>query len=271
MTDPRPASSLPPLNALRAFEVAARAGSFVMAATELGVTAAAVSQQVKSLETRLGKRLFERQGNRIVMTDAGRALYPRLESAFAELAAATDDLTDAPVRRRLVISVLPALAEHWLIPRLGGLALDPALEIRVEEDPMVLVRDGIDLRLTYGAHFYPDHRIEVLFRDEVTAVAAPGYLPVEGPVSDLPDSAFIHIGWGPSYGTQPGWNQWMSGRSPDPARGGLTVHHLGLALAAARALMSVDGLSAEEVARRAMKIAAEICVYTNGNIILETL
>ncbi|MCX7302397.1 MAG: LysR substrate-binding domain-containing protein [Rhodobacterales bacterium] len=253
MTDPRPAPSLPPLNALRAFEVAARCGSFVMAAAELGVTAAAVSQQVKSLETRLGKRLFERQGNRIVMTDAGRALYPRLESAFADLAAATDDLTDAPVRHRLVISVLPALAEHWLIPRLKGLTLDPAIEIRMEEDPVNLVRDGIDLRLTYGAHFYPDHKIEVLFRDEVTAVAAPSFPGRETRLSDQPDSAFVHTGWGPSFGTQPGWSQWFAGRDPDATWGGLTVHHVGLALAAARAGLGValvpERLAASDLAQ----------------------
>ncbi len=210
-----------------------------MAAEELGVTAAAVSQHVKSLETRLGKRLFERQGNRIVMTDAGRALYPRLELAFAELAAATDDLSETPVRRRLVVSVLPALAEHWLAPRLRGLTFDPAIEVRMEEDPVNLVRDGIDLRLTYGTHFYPDHKIEILFHDAVTAVAAPTFPGRETPLSELPDTAFVHIGWGAAYGTQPGWSQWFKGRSPDAARGGLTVHHLGLALAVARAGLGV--------------------------------
>lgn len=76
---------LPPLNALRAFEVAARTGSFVQAGAELGVTAAAVSQQVKLLEDHLGKRLFHRQGNRITLTDAGRTAYPGLTRRCAIL------------------------------------------------------------------------------------------------------------------------------------------------------------------------------------------
>ncbi len=171
-----------PMNALRAFEVAARAGSFVQAGVELGVTAAAVSQQVKALEGRLARQLFVRQGNRITLTDAGRALFFRVEGPFADLAAAMAEVGERPVRARLVVSVLPVLAE-WLVGRLGGVA---GAEIRVEEDPVVLARDGVDLRLTYGAHLYPDHRVEVLFRDVLVAVAAPG---AEG-------APLVHSDWG---------------------------------------------------------------------------
>jgi LysR family transcriptional regulator, glycine cleavage system transcriptional activator len=216
---------LPPLNALRAFEVAARAGSFVQAGVELGVTAAAVSQQVKALEDRLGRQLFARQGNRIMLTDAGRALFFRVEGPFADLAEAMAEVGARPVRARLVVSVLPVLAE-WLVGRLGGSA---GMEIRVEEDPVVLARDGVDLRLTYGAHLYPDHRVEVLFRDVLVGVAAQG---AEG-------AAPVHSDWGPGYGAQPGWEAWHGdGRRADPAEG-WRVGAVPVALALARAGLGV--------------------------------
>ncbi|TGT34904.1 LysR family transcriptional regulator, partial [Mesorhizobium sp. M8A.F.Ca.ET.167.01.1.1] len=78
---------LPPLNAVRAFEVAARAGSFTLAATELGVSSAAVSQQIRNLEDWFGKQLFVRNGNRIALTDAGHAIYPQTARALGEIAA----------------------------------------------------------------------------------------------------------------------------------------------------------------------------------------
>jgi LysR family glycine cleavage system transcriptional activator len=102
---------LPPLNALRAFEVAARTGSFVLAGAEMGVTSAAISQQVRVLEDHLGKKLFLRQGNRILLTDAGRAIYPRIEVALGDLASVTDEVRSGPQRARLVVSVLPSVAE----------------------------------------------------------------------------------------------------------------------------------------------------------------
>jgi LysR family transcriptional regulator, glycine cleavage system transcriptional activator len=212
-----------PMNALRAFEVAARAGSFVQAGVELGVTAAAVSQQVKALEGRLSRQLFVRQGNRITLTDAGRALFFRVEGPFADLAAAMAEAGARPVRARLVVSVLPMLAD-WLVARLAGFS---GLEIRVEEDPVVLARDGVDLRVTYGAHLYPDHRVEVLFRDVLVAVAAPG---AEG-------AARVHCDWGPAYGAQPGWAAWSGGRA-DPAEG-WRVGSVAVALALARGGLGV--------------------------------
>ncbi len=233
---------LPPLNAIRAFEVAARAGSFVAAGAELGVTSAAVSQQVRTLEDHLGKRLFERQGNRITLTDAGRAIYPRIEHALTDLAAVASELGEGRMRSRLVFSVIPSVAEWWLMPALAGFGGREGIEIRVEEDTVSFGRDGVDLRLTYGAHAYPDHQAERLFRDQFIAVHAPGFaLPARG-VAGLPDSAFIHTDWGASYATQPAWAQWFAAiggdRRPDP-QAGLKVGMTGLALSAARAGLGV--------------------------------
>ncbi len=242
---------LPPLNALRAFEVAARTGSFVQAGAELGVTAAAVSMQVRSLEGHLGKRLFERSGNRIVLTDAGRELYPRLGQALSDIAALAADLRGGQDRRRLVVSVLPSLADLWLVPKLRGFESRAALELRVEEDPVVLLRAGVDLRVTYGAHFYPDYRVETLGQDRIIALAAPGRF--DG-FPDLPARAFIHTDWGPAYATQPSWQLWarQNGVPPPDPHHGLRVGMSALALAAARAGLGValapDRMAHEDLA-----------------------
>ncbi|MBT9247015.1 LysR family transcriptional regulator [Gemmobacter fulvus] len=216
---------LPPLTAIRAFEAAARAGSFVLAGAELGVSAAAISLQVKALEAHLGKRLFLRQGNRLTLTEAGRALYPRLGAALADMALATAELRGGPQRLPLIVSVLPSLAECWLIPALAGFAAE-GLALRVEDDPVDFARSGAHLRLTYGIHAYPDHQLVPLFRDRIIAVAAPGGAALH-----------IHTDWGASYPTEPNWAAWTAAQgleAPDPARG-LVVGSSGMALAAARA------------------------------------
>jgi LysR family glycine cleavage system transcriptional activator len=239
--------NLPPLNALRAFEVAARTGSFVQAGVELGVTAAAVSLQVKTLEEHLDKRLFQREGNRIVLTDAGRELYPRLGQALSEIAELAADLRGGQDRKRLVVSVLPSLADLWLVPKLRNYEGPTALELRVEDDPVVLPRAGVDLRITYGAHFYPDYRVETLGRDQVLALAAPGKF---AGFPDLPGGAFIHTDWGPAYATQPSWQLWAR-RNGFPAPDlhlGLRVGTSALALAAARAGLGI-ALAPESMAR----------------------
>jgi LysR family glycine cleavage system transcriptional activator len=227
---------LPPLNALRTFEVAARTGSFVQAGAELGVTSAAVSQQVRLLEHHLDKRLFVRQGNRLTLTDAGRAIYPRLEQAFGDLAALTAQIRKTPSRKRLVVSALPSLAELWLVPHLRGAPVEVGIDIRVNDDPVSFARDGIDLRLTYGAELYPDHHVQTLFSDRIVPVAAPGICPPGG-LAALPDSALVHTDWGPSFVTQPSWAAWMArarmDRLPDPAAG-LWVGQTNLAVIAAR-------------------------------------
>lgn len=242
--------NLPPLNALRAFEVAARVGSFVQAGTELGVTSAAVSQQVKHLEQHLGKHLFIRQGNRIALTDVGRTIYPRIEQAFGDITSLTASIREGQARAKLVVSVLPSLAEQWLIPRLSGYSENVSIEIRVEKDPVHFARDGVDLRITYGGSLYPDFRVESLFNDHIVPICAPGFMDPYDSIASLPESAFIHTDWGPDYVTQASWPAWMAAtrqhRYPEPASG-LRLQQTSLAIAAARASLGV-ALTPEKLA-----------------------
>lgn len=226
-----------PLNALRTFEVAARTGSFVAAGEELGVSSAAVSQQVKVLEATLNRTLFLRQGNRITLTDAGRALYPRLEAVFSDLVALTRDLRAGKPVGRLTVSALPSLAELWLVPALARYPARHRIDLRIEEDPVDFARSGADLRITYGAHYYPGFHADVLFRDRFIAVTAPPLAgkPVPNPET-LKDSDLIHTDWGPSYIRQPSWAEWFAAaglaRLPSSVSGLRTDSTLASALAA---------------------------------------
>jgi LysR family glycine cleavage system transcriptional activator len=240
---------LPPLNALRAFESAARTGSYVSAADELGVSAAAISQQVKNLENHLGKQLFMRFNNRIVLTDAGKAIYAGATEALQTIATVTQQAMTGAVRQRLVISVLPSVAHRWMAPRLARYAAQDRgfrFALRVEDDPVDFVRHDIDLRMCYGTNLYTDLRSVHLCQDVVLPVCSPDYLarnPAghEPLLAGVPDEDLIHTDWGPSFGSHPSWQAWfarldikrpksaggfrsgMSGLSLDLARDGLGV------------------------------------------------
>lgn len=108
----------PSLNALRAFEAAARLGSFAQAAVELSVTPGAISQQIKTLENWANITLFERQAQRVVLTDTGKALQPMLQDAFDALTAAVHYLDDLNGQPTLHIAAMPSVAQLWVSPRL---------------------------------------------------------------------------------------------------------------------------------------------------------
>jgi LysR family glycine cleavage system transcriptional activator len=215
----------PSLNALRAFESAARRGSFVLAAVELGVSAAAISQLVRGLESDMRRQLFLRQGNRLLLTDAGREIYPALETAFREIASIAPLGEVGPRDKRLILSALP-----WLAPwALGVLADYPAaVEIRVEPDPVALTEGAADLRLSYGGALYPDHKVVPLYADQMVIVQAR-----PGPLADAPR---ITVHWGAAYASLPGWALWhaQNGLLPPAAAKGLAVNDPHLALLAVR-------------------------------------
>jgi LysR family transcriptional regulator, glycine cleavage system transcriptional activator len=132
---------LPPLNACRAFEAAARLHSFSRAAEELNVTATAVSHQVKVLEAWFGLRLFRRRHNSVTLTESGAALVPFLSGALEQVLLGVDHATQSARGSLLTISAQPHFALKWLIPRLPRFAaLHPKTEIR-----LVTGNRGLDL------------------------------------------------------------------------------------------------------------------------------
>ena len=120
------------LNGIKAFEAAARSGSFAGAGLELNVSAAAISRMVHLLEQRLGVALFERKANRLVMTPAGRAYQSGLTPIFDALASLTAQVTAHSSTRVLTIGVGPTFAMRWLIPRLADFRkAEPDIEVRI--------------------------------------------------------------------------------------------------------------------------------------------
>ena len=206
---------LPPLNSLKAFEAAARRGSFVGAARELGVTPAAVSQQVKSLEHHLDRILFERRNNGLSLTDSGRALFPRVAEGFAHLNAAAQIAAAGRVRSRLVVSAPHSVLTKWLAPIVADyLRVEPevSVDLRAEEDPISFTREAVDLRLCYGEHHYAGLAMEPLITDEVMPLCAPDLCAGEG-LLGRPENVrrvdLIHTVWGPAFASHPTWSQWF--------------------------------------------------------------
>lgn len=180
-------SELPPLNGMRAFEVAARHLSFRRAAEELGVTQGAVAQQVRGLEAHLGLSLFHRTARSLVLTEAGRGYATNLARAFSLMTSATRVLRPEPVQATL--SVTPGFATRWLIPRLGDFtAAHPDIDLRIlASDRMAdFQTDAVDLAVRLGRPpFGPGLVSEPLLEQVLVAVAAP-------PLGDPLQLTFLH-------------------------------------------------------------------------------
>ena len=208
---------LPPLNALKTFEASARLGSFALAAAELNVTPAAVSQQVKKLEDFLGQQLCIRRNNHLLLTDVGRSVHAASSETMDRLAAMTQQLFAGSVRSRLIISVLPSLGVRWLNRKLPDFLCanpDVRVDLRLEDDPVDFFRNRIDVRVSYGEHLYPEFVTVPFLRDRVTVMCAPalltaGRLERETPAS-LTDEDLIHISWRTGFSSYPTWEAWFA-------------------------------------------------------------
>lgn len=237
-----------PLNAMQAFESAARAGSFAGAAQELGVTAAAISQHIRQIEARYAKTLFHRRTNGVELTDAGRELFLSLSGAFADLSEAINQFKTGTSRPRVVISTIASVGELWLLPRIGELADRAGIRI-IEDgaDPVDFAATGVDIRVTYGAMGYPG-QTATMFHDQMLPVAAPDLAEVIGDrAMEVADEWLIHTNWGPSFSDAPSWSHWHqdlgSPRRPQTGRG-LTFDRLAMVAQAARQGLGVALLPA---------------------------
>lgn len=188
---------VPPLQTLRAFEAAGRLQSYSRAGDEIGLTHGAVSRRIRDLEAQTGKCLFERHGNRMVPTAEGDRLLGQvrnalglLESIFIEPAASG--------RRRLTISVFPAIS-RWLVPRLGAFRiLHPELDLRLDLSPRpVDLGNGIDAAVRYGLGSWPSTDARRLSREVLFPVCTPEFIaahPLHRP-SDLLNCTLLRHPW----------------------------------------------------------------------------
>ncbi|QPC92034.1 LysR substrate-binding domain-containing protein [Mesorhizobium sp. INR15] len=189
--------SLPPLNALRAFEAAARHLNFRVAAEELNVTQGAVAQHIRGLEADLGTKLFERLPRGLALTDQGRAYMPNIRRAFDLISEATLLLRPEPAR--LTISVTPSFATKWLIPRLQDfMAHNPLVDLRVlaSESLSSFQADGVDIAVRQGRPpFGAGLIVDLLFPQQIIAVCGPALLPPgvnEIPASEIQHHVLLH-------------------------------------------------------------------------------
>lgn len=170
---------LPPLNALRVFEVAARTASYADAAAELGVTHGAVSRQIAALESWLGQRLFTREGRCMVATPMASILAAEVSLSFDRLAVAAEASGRPGTRRILRVSAPTSFAMRWLIPRLPQYhALHPNVEVAVTTVSTVLEewRGGVDVAIRRGSvreDLWPRHRVVPVLNDVDTLIMSP--------------------------------------------------------------------------------------------------
>lgn len=204
-----------PLNALRAFEAAARSLSFQAAAAQLFVTPAAVSHQVRHLEDYLGVKLFHRGHRAVELTAEGKALASSLSELFGQLDLALDQAI-APATANLCVSTMESFAAKWLAPRLHRFHRDcPDLKVRIEtgNKHVDFARDGIDVAIRYGPGGYTGAHVERLMEAPVFPVCAPSLTsdasrPLEQP-DDLHHHTLLHDESAAGRSGVPDWSAWL--------------------------------------------------------------
>jgi len=206
---------LPPLNALRAFEAAARHVSFKLAAEELCVTSTAISHQIRHLENLIGYKLFERTPRSIALTDAGRRLFPVLRDGFDRFSRAVADLNEDG--HSVTVSVTPAFAARLLVPALVQLQQshpDIRLSIDATERLADISRGEVDVAVRYGpASTPPGMRAVHLYRDRYLPLASPQWASGRStplPAAWLAQERVISYSWKNPRLQGPTWSRWMA-------------------------------------------------------------
>jgi len=210
-------SSLVHLNALRAFEAAARQLSFAAAAQELNVTPSAISQQIRTLEEYLDTPLFVRSKVGITLTPQARDAYPAIREGLEQLTLGFERLRSSRHDRLVTLTAPPSLAARWLLPRIDRFrAQHPGLDIRIDasERRADFAAEGIDIGVRYGLGGYAGLEAEKLFEEQVIPVCSPALLPDDGVADDrwLARTTLIHDTTSEFDPTFPTWSQWLRAR-----------------------------------------------------------
>jgi LysR family glycine cleavage system transcriptional activator len=252
---------LPPLNALKAFESAARHMSLKRAAQELSVTPAAISHQVKALEDYLGVKLFRRLNRALELTAAARAALPKLRDGFDSLAQAVAAMRPQTDSGQVTVSAAPSFATRWLMPRLHRFfASHPEIDVRVSARMRLVTRGGqnsvaerttidnwleeSDLAILYGHGDYPGVRVDKLLALTIAPICSPRLAQGENPLrqpQDLSHHTLLHDDTGTLYDGVAFWDVWLraAGVSDVDASRGSHFSHAVLALEAASDALGV--------------------------------
>lgn len=232
---------MPPFLSLRVFEAAARSGSFARAAEELGISAGAVSQHIRTIEEFAGQPLFRRLGRGVQLTEAGKAAFAHAGAAMAEMLQAGRAMRAAMRGRRVSISTAPSFASKWLIPRLSRFQeLHPEIEVRMSAD-MTLTDFSVsdmDLAVRYGPGGYEGLHYERLMTESVVVVCSPRLLEGVGEArsaTDLVSLPLIHDEGPERDPSCPTWSMWFAARGIPraDAERGLRFNQSSLAIEAA--------------------------------------
>lgn len=225
---------LPSLNALRAFEAAARHRSLTNAARELNVTPAAISHQVKALEADLSTGLLRRIKGEFQLSETARAALPGLRAGFDQIAEAARRLRGDHADRFLTISVGPTFATTWLVRRLGNFTeCFPDIDVRLHTTDRLadFGRDGVDVGIRFGRGVYPGCESIRLFDEEIFPVCSPGFAGRGAPLAtpaDLVARTLLHVDWTPDGGSETlDWEMWLraaGARNVDHTRGSRFSH-----------------------------------------------
>ncbi len=247
---------LPPLNALRAFEAAARRGSFAAAAGELNVTPAAIGQQVRQLEALIGAALFVREGRSLRLTERGGAALDRLSRAFELMGEASAAMREDAGAARIVLAAPADLTELWLAPRLAarapGSGFVSGIEI-VSYDPLTALDEGADLAVIRSADAPTGLDSQLLLRETLSPLAAPSVAQTVQAAADLEALPLIA-----DISAPLGWTDWLARRGaygvvPQPvfvtdrAGAALALAESGAGVALGRRLLAVNAISAGRV------------------------
>lgn len=251
-----------PLNALRVFEAVATRLSFGDAAEALHVTAAAVSQQIRTLEDYLGTPLFRRSGRRVELTPEGEQLLPRVRRGLDELEAALNGLRTQRHAGTLNLSLLSSFLQKWLMPRLGRLQErhpEVALRLHTSRDSVDFARTDHHAAIRFGVGPYAGLESVHVLDEWLVPVAAPRLLARHGMLvrgADLSRFPVLH-------GRDEGWSHWIEGGvepmvpgpSIDDSVGVLTAAESGLGYALVRWTLAADDVAAGRLA-----IAGDVAV-----------
>lgn len=181
---------LPPLNALKAFEAAARHLSFTKAAEELFVTQAAVSHQIKALEEYLSMKLFLRRNRTLLLTEEGQSYFLDLKDIFKHLQEATEKLVAKGSKGAITVAMPPSFASQWLVPRISSFSADhPDIDVRIKavDFDEGFLEDGVDVAVYYGKGRWSGLQADKLHTEFLTPLCSPMLFNGGKPLDTLAD------------------------------------------------------------------------------------